>query len=88
MIAGTRSNILFDGEILRYPEMRRHTSQNASRLEIPAFERDPAVSETVSEGDYRNVHRSLDRFYNIILMDCGTGLKHSGFYRCDQVPAR
>ncbi|WP_156752965.1 MinD/ParA family protein [Mycobacterium sp. 1245801.1] len=73
----TVRNLLLEPEILRYPEMRRHTSQSTSRLEILASERDPAISEAFSEGDYRAVHRILDRFYNIILMDCGTGLTHS-----------
>src|SRR5262249_39923987 len=66
-----------DGEISRYPQMRRHTSQSSSRLEILVSERDPAISEAFSEQDYRAVHKILDRFYNIILADCGTGLTHS-----------
>lgn len=66
-----------DGDLLRYPDMRRHTSQSPNRLEFLASERDPAVSESFSEDDYRAVHRVLDRFYNIILTDCGTGLTHS-----------
>lgn len=73
----TVRDLLADGEILRYPEMRRHTSQSPSRLEILASEQDPAVSEAFSEDDYRAVHQILDRFYNIILADCGTGLTHS-----------
>src|SRR5262249_8803386 len=73
----TVRNLLSDGEILRYPDMRRHTSQSTNRLEILVSERDPAVSEAFSEGDYRAVHNVLDRFYNIILADCGTGLTHS-----------
>ena len=73
----TVRNLLTESEILRYPEMRRHTSQSPSRLEILASERDPAVSEAFSEDDYRTVHQVLDRFYNIILADCGTGLTHS-----------
>jgi MinD-like ATPase involved in chromosome partitioning or flagellar assembly len=56
---------------------RRHTSQSTSRLEILASERDPATSEAFSEADYRGVVRVLQRFYNIILTDCGTGLVHS-----------
>ena len=72
----TVRDLLTDGEILRYPDMRRHTSQSSSRLEILASQRDPAVSEAFSEDDYRGVHKILDRFYNIILIDCGTGLTH------------
>jgi MinD-like ATPase involved in chromosome partitioning or flagellar assembly len=73
----TVRDLLNGGEPLRYPDMRQHTSQISSRLEILASERDPAVSEAFSEDDYRAVHRILDRFYNIILTDCGTGMTHS-----------
>jgi MinD-like ATPase involved in chromosome partitioning or flagellar assembly len=62
--------------------MRRHTSQNSSRLEILASERDPATSEALSAADYGGVLRVLQRFYNIILMDCGTGLVHSAMGVC------
>ncbi len=73
----TVRHLLTDGEILRYPDMRRHTSQTPSRLEILVSERNPAVSEVFSEDDYHAVYQTLDRFYNIILADCGTGLTHS-----------
>ncbi|MCC9184038.1 MULTISPECIES: MinD/ParA family protein [Mycolicibacterium] len=73
----TVRDLLADQEIFRYSDVRRHTSQSPSRLEILASERDPAVSEAFSEADYRAVHDILDRFYNIILTDCGTGLTHS-----------
>jgi MinD-like ATPase involved in chromosome partitioning or flagellar assembly len=75
--SSTVRDLLTGGQILRYPDMRRHTSQGPSRLEILVSERDPAVSEAFSEDDYQAVHRTLDRFYNIILADCGTGLTHS-----------
>jgi MinD-like ATPase involved in chromosome partitioning or flagellar assembly len=73
----TVRDLLADGGILRYSDIRRHTSQSSNRLEILASERDPAVSEAFSDEDYRAVHRMLDRFYNIILTDCGTGLTNS-----------
>lgn len=73
----TVRDLLADQEIFRYSDVRRHTSQSASRLEILASERDPAVSEAFSEADYRAVHDILDRYYNIVLTDCGTGLTHS-----------
>lgn len=75
--SSTVRDLLTGGEILRYPDLRRHTSQSSSRLEILVSERDPATSEAFSEGDYQAVHQTLDRFYNIILADCGTGLTHS-----------
>jgi MinD-like ATPase involved in chromosome partitioning or flagellar assembly len=73
----TVRDVLLDDNISRYSDIRRHTSQGPSRLEILASEHDPAVSEGFSEADYRAALRLLQRFYNIILTDCGTGLVHS-----------
>ncbi|MFJ9362815.1 MinD/ParA family protein [Nocardia sp. NPDC101769] len=73
----TVRDLLLDEYIQRYSDVRRHTSQGSSRLEVLASERDPAASEAFSEEEYRAVARILQRFYNIILTDCGTGLMHS-----------
>lgn len=73
----TVRDLLSDNDISRYSDIRRHTSQGSSRLEILASERDPAVSEGFSEAEYRTALYVLQRFYNIILTDCGTGLVHS-----------
>ncbi|WP_369690265.1 nucleotide-binding protein [Nocardia arthritidis] len=73
----TVRDLLLDSSIQRYSDVRRHTSQATSRLEVLASERDPAASEAFSEDEYRAVARILQRFYNIILTDCGTGLMHS-----------
>ncbi|GAA3738795.1 nucleotide-binding protein [Salinactinospora qingdaonensis] len=63
--------------VRRYADIRGFTSQAASRLEILASDRDPAVSEAFSETDYRQVADLLEHFYSITLTDCGTGLLHS-----------
>ncbi len=73
----TVRDLLLDPAIQRYSDVRRHTSQSSSRLEVLASERDPAASEAFNEAEYRAVARILQRFYNIILTDCGTGLMHS-----------
>ncbi|WP_324192410.1 MinD/ParA family ATP-binding protein [Nocardia transvalensis] len=73
----TVRDLLLDQSIRSYSDVRRHTSQATSRLEVLASERDPAASEAFSEDEYRQVARILQRFYNIILTDCGTGLMHS-----------
>ncbi|WP_369690434.1 MinD/ParA family ATP-binding protein [Nocardia yamanashiensis] len=73
----TVRDLLLDPNIQRYSDVRRHTSQGGSRLEVLASERDPAASEAFSDEEYRAVARILQRFYNIILTDCGTGLMHS-----------
>jgi MinD-like ATPase involved in chromosome partitioning or flagellar assembly len=73
----TVRDLLLDPMINSYGDVRRHTSQGTSRLEVLASERDPAASESFSDEEYRRVARILQRFYNIILTDCGTGLMHS-----------
>ncbi|MEV6772524.1 MinD/ParA family protein [Nocardia sp. NPDC051030] len=73
----TVRNLLEDTHITRYSDVRAHTSQAPSRLEVLASEQDPAVSEAFSEADYRKAIGILQQFYNIILTDCGTGLMHS-----------
>ncbi|MGW0250895.1 nucleotide-binding protein [Nocardia goodfellowii] len=73
----TVRNLLEDDHISRYSDVRAHTSQAPSRLEVLASEQDPAVSEAFSEADYRKAIGILQSFYNIILTDCGTGLMHS-----------
>ncbi|WP_019929502.1 AAA family ATPase [Nocardia sp. BMG111209] len=80
VVLQTRSTVrdlLLDPSIGSYSDVRRHTSQSTSRLEVLASERDPAASESFSDEEYRQVARILQRFYNIILTDCGTGLMHS-----------
>ncbi|MFY2789563.1 MinD/ParA family ATP-binding protein [Rhodococcus sp. MALMAid1271] len=63
--------------IRRYSDIREHTSQAPSRLEVLAGERDPAASEMFGEEDYRAVIEMLQVYYNLILTDCGTGIMHS-----------
>lgn len=73
----TARDLLADEAIDRYCDVRAHTSQAPSRLEVLASEADPAVSEAFDEHDYRAVLALLGRYYNIVLTDCGTGLMHS-----------
>ncbi|MGW0039060.1 MinD/ParA family ATP-binding protein [Gordonia sp. NPDC003376] len=75
--ASTVRDLLADGNVYRYSDVRAHTSQAPSRLEVLASERDPAMAEAFSEEEYRGVIGILQRFYNIIVTDCGTGLSHS-----------
>jgi MinD-like ATPase involved in chromosome partitioning or flagellar assembly len=76
--AATVRNLLNDADkIHRYSDVRRYTSQSPDRLEVLASESDPAMSIAFSENDYRTVAAILERFYNVVLTDCGTGLLHS-----------
>jgi MinD-like ATPase involved in chromosome partitioning or flagellar assembly len=74
----TVRHLLRDAEsIKRYTDIRRYTSQGASRLEVLASENDPAVCQAFSAEDYTRTLDILERFYNLVLTDCGTGLMHS-----------
>jgi putative peptide zinc metalloprotease protein len=59
----------------RYAEMRAFTSQAPdTRLEIVASDDDPRISEALGELHYRNAIDVLDRHYNLIIIDTGTGV--------------
>jgi MinD-like ATPase involved in chromosome partitioning or flagellar assembly len=74
----TVRHLLRDAEgIQRYSDVRSYTNQGPSRLEILASESDPAVSEAFSADDYTRTLQVLERFYSLVLTDCGTGLLHS-----------
>lgn len=74
----TVRHLLRDAEgIERYSDVRAYTSQGPSRLEVLASESDPAVSEAFSSEDYTRTLDLLERFYSLVLTDCGTGLMHS-----------
>lgn len=76
--AATIRHMLRDGaRINTYADMRNYTSQGSSRLEVLASDTDPAVSEAFSADEYARAVQILERFYSIILTDCGTGLLHS-----------
>ena len=47
------------------------------RLQVLASEQDPASSDAFSREEYQHICALLDRFFNIIITDSGTGLVHS-----------
>ncbi len=74
----TVRHLLRDAEgIDRYSDVRSYTSQGPSRLEVLASESDPAMSEAFSADDYTRTLEILERFYGLVLTDCGTGLLNS-----------
>ena len=74
--AAARDLLRSAGDIERYSDVRAFTSQADSRLEVLAADTDPALSEAFSAADYSAVLSALERFYSIILTDCGTGILH------------
>lgn len=74
----TVRNLLRDADsVQRYSDVRSYTSQGPSRLEVLASESDPAMSDAFSAEDYSRTLDILERFYGLVLTDCGTGLLHS-----------
>jgi len=74
----TVRHLLRDAEgINSYSDVRNYTSQGPSRLEVLASESDPAVSEAFSSDDYKRTLEVLERYYSLVLTDCGTGMLHS-----------
>ena len=76
-LATVRDLLAVREDLLRYSDVRAFTSQASSRLEVLASEADPGVSQAFSEADYRETVGVLERFYSLVLTDCGTGLLHS-----------
>ncbi len=52
-------------------------SRDETRLDILASDTDPLLSEAFDENDYNVVADLCERFYSIVLTDCGTGIVHS-----------
>ena len=63
-------------KVTRYGDVRAFTSQSPTRLEVLASDADPGASSALSEQDYVDTLDTLERFYNLVLTDCGTGLLH------------
>jgi putative peptide zinc metalloprotease protein len=78
--ASTLTQLLRDAAgagLKRYPDVRAHTSQSSSRLEVVASDNDPAISVALGEGDYQRALQVLEYHYNLILLDTGTGILDS-----------
>jgi len=61
----------------RYADVRAYAAQTTSGLEVVASEMDPSMSHPFSDADYRKVAGILERFYSLILTDCGPGVLHT-----------
>ncbi|WP_165605629.1 MinD/ParA family ATP-binding protein [Mycobacterium kubicae] len=76
--SATVRHLLRDAQrVERYSDVRGYTSQAPSGLEVLASETDPTASEEFSADDYTRTLEILERYYGLVLTDCGTGLLHS-----------
>ena len=66
------------GGITSYAQLRSYTSQAAeSRLEVLASDDDPRIGMALDREDYHHLIGLLDRYYNLIILDTGTGILDS-----------
>src|SRR5215211_5311077 len=76
--SATVTNLLADEqEIIRYADIRSYTNQAPTRLEVVAADDDPRITTALGEEDYRRAIGLLERHYNLILLDTGTGVLES-----------
>ncbi|MDR7253269.1 putative peptide zinc metalloprotease protein [Nocardioides sp. BE266] len=65
-------------DITSYAALRGYTSQAIeSRLEVLASDDDPRIQMALDRDDYHRLVGLLDHFYNLILLDTGTGILDS-----------
>jgi MinD-like ATPase involved in chromosome partitioning or flagellar assembly len=76
-VATVRQLLHDAGTVERYSDVRRYTSKGPSGLEVLASETDPAASDVFGADDYARTLDILERFYGLVLTDCGPGLLHS-----------
>jgi putative peptide zinc metalloprotease protein len=64
--------------ITSYSTLRSYTAQALeSRLEVLASDDDPSIGMALGRDDYHRLVQLLDRFYNLIVLDTGTGILDS-----------
>lgn len=74
----TVSTLLADeADIERYADIRAYTSQAPTRLEVVAADDDPRITQALGEREFRRAIALLERHYNLVCLDTGTGVLES-----------
>jgi MinD-like ATPase involved in chromosome partitioning or flagellar assembly len=60
-----------------YDDVRAFTSRTDTGLEVLVSPRDPGTAVPFSDAEYGATVGILERFYNVVVTDCGPGLLHS-----------
>jgi putative peptide zinc metalloprotease protein len=63
--------------IERYADIRAYTSQAPTRLEVVASDDDPRITQAIGEAEFRQAIGLLERHYNLVCLDTGTGVLES-----------
>lgn len=65
-------------DITSYAQLRGYTDQSPeSHLEVLAADDDPRIANALGTSEYNRLIDLLDRYYNLILLDTGTGILDS-----------
>lgn len=72
--AATVADLLTDGELHRYNDVRAYTSMNNSNLEVLSSQEYSVASREFNEEDWNSATGIASRYYNLVLADCGAGL--------------
>jgi MinD-like ATPase involved in chromosome partitioning or flagellar assembly len=65
------------GSIQTFSEFQTLISRDETRLHVLASDSEPTVMEAFDEYDYNAVANVAERFYSLVITDCGTGIVHS-----------
>ncbi|MGH3556040.1 MAG: MinD/ParA family ATP-binding protein [Mycobacterium sp.] len=68
--------ILADGQLLRYADVRSHVGQNAIGLDVLASNPRLSAHRDLDADTYTTSHERLERFYSLLIADCGVDLQH------------
>src|SRR6266540_290524 len=72
------TSLLADADkIERYADIRGYTSQAPTRLEVVASDDDPRITQAIGETEFHRVVQLLERHYNLVCLDTGTGVLES-----------
>jgi putative peptide zinc metalloprotease protein len=71
----TISDLLRDRDLIeRSADIRAYTSQSSTRMEIVASDDNPRISQPFGPAEYKAIVNLLEKHYNLILLDTGTGI--------------
>lgn len=75
--ATVRDVITRGDSLTTFSEFQTLISRDGTRLDVLASDTDPTVVEAFDEDDYNAVADIAERFYSVVVTDCGTGMLHS-----------
>lgn len=68
--------ILADQQLRRYADVRSHVGENAVGLDVLASNPHFNGRHAVDANAYAATHERLERFYSLLIVDCGVDLQH------------